>query len=48
MEYSWKATYTKNLHAADLDDPIRVGGLAPDVLVRDIMNTESEVLCYRY
>ena len=33
---------------ASLDDVVPMGGLAPDVKVRDIIGTETEFLCYRY
>ena len=33
---------------AALTDPLYIGDLAPTVQAKDIMNTESELLCYRY
>lgn len=31
-----------------LDDIMRMGGLAPDRIVRDFMDVNSAELCYRY
>ena len=33
---------------ASLNDVVPMGGLAPDVKVRDIIGTENELACYRY
>ncbi len=33
---------------ASLDDVLPMNGLAEDVLVKDIMNTKSDMLCYEY
>ena len=30
------------------EDSIPMGGLAPDVTVGDILDTQGETLCYRY
>ncbi|KAL2217410.1 hypothetical protein M432DRAFT_516476, partial [Thermoascus aurantiacus ATCC 26904] len=47
-EYSGEAAYVDDSKDATLDDLIPLGGLAPDVRVRDIIDTESGLLCYRY
>lgn len=46
-DYSGKAAYTSNSEAS-LRDPLPLGDLAPDVRIEDIMDTESELVCYRY
>ena len=46
-DYSGKAAYTSSSDAS-LKDPLPLGDLAPDVRVEDMMNTESELFCYRY
>ena len=33
---------------ASLDDPLRMGGLAEDLTVRDVMSTISSPFCYSY
>ncbi|MCJ1229643.1 hypothetical protein MMC12_006312 [Toensbergia leucococca] len=33
---------------ASLNDIIPMGGLAPDITIADMMETESGLLCYRY
>jgi hypothetical protein len=33
---------------ADLKDVLPMGGLAADMKAEDVMNTESDLLCYRY
>lgn len=47
-EYLGEAAYVDDSKDATLDDLIILGGLAPDVRVRDIIDTESVLLCYRY
>lgn len=48
MEYSGKAANALTTVDASLRDSLPMGGLARDVIVEDIINTESELLCYRY
>jgi tyrosinase len=38
----------KESKLASPDDAISIGGLAPDIKVRDIMDVRSGLLCYRY
>lgn len=38
----------KSTGVATLDDILPMGGLAPDIQVREIMETEGNILCYRY
>ena len=33
---------------ASLEDIIPMGGIAPDIKVVDILDTESGILCYKY
>ena len=46
-EYLGKAAHNSKQHAS-LTDVIPMGGLAPDINVSDIMDTDSGPLCYRY
>ena len=46
-EYSGKAAYTSRSEAG-LEDPLPLGELAGDVRVKDMMDTESGRLCYKY
>jgi tyrosinase len=46
-EYTGKAR-SDSEDAASLSDVLPMGGLAPDMHASDVMNTESELLCYRY
>lgn len=46
-EYSGRAATNSTLEAS-LTDMISMGGLAPDISVVEIMDTESGMLCYRY
>jgi hypothetical protein len=34
--------------AASLSDVLPMGGLAPDMRASDVMNIESDLLCYKY
>jgi len=33
---------------ASLEDAVEMGGFADDVRVRDLMSTQSDLLCYSY
>ncbi len=33
---------------AELTDKIKMAGLAPEIEVKEVMNTEGELLCYTY
>jgi tyrosinase len=33
---------------ASLEDIVEMGGFADDILVRDLMSTQSDLLCYSY
>ena len=46
-EYSGKAAYNSTNNAC-LSDSVPMGGLAPDIIVSEIMITESRLLCYEY
>jgi tyrosinase len=46
-EYTGKAR-SDSKDAASLSDVLPMGGLAPDIRASDVMNTESDFLCYRY
>lgn len=39
---------TNSTVKASLEDILPMGGLAPDVKIAKIMETESELLCYKY
>lgn len=46
-EYLGRAAHNSTQHAS-LTDVIPMGGLAPNINVFDIMETNSGLLCYRY
>ena len=46
-EYTGKAR-SDSKDAATLSDVLPMGGLAPDMRASDVMNTESDLLCYIY
>ncbi|KAH8777274.1 hypothetical protein BGZ57DRAFT_927509 [Hyaloscypha finlandica] len=46
-EYKGKAK-SDSEDAASLSDVLPMGGFAHDMRVSDVMNTESDLLCYRY
>lgn len=47
LEYSGKAA-RNSTNQALITDAIRMGGLAPDIQVSEILDTQTELLCYRY
>lgn len=47
MEYTGPSKHGSDQEAS-LDDLLPMGTLAKVVQVREVMNTESDLLCYRY
>lgn len=47
MDYS-DLYETNNTEKASLKDVLRLGGLAEDVTVGDVLDTQGGVLCYKY
>jgi tyrosinase len=47
MHYLGAAKHHSN-ESASLDDILPMGNFAPGIMVKEIMNTESGLLCYRY
>lgn len=41
-------TQRHSMKMAELTDKIKMAGLAPEIEVKEVMNTEGELLCYTY
>ncbi|KAI9683473.1 MAG: hypothetical protein M1822_006013 [Bathelium mastoideum] len=47
-QYEGSTGHNETDNSASLDDTLPLGGLAPDVKVSDIIDTQGNLLCYRY
>ncbi|KZZ99247.1 putative domain, di-copper centre [Beauveria brongniartii RCEF 3172] len=48
LEYNGRASKDDTKAAASVNDVLGMKGLGPDLAVKEVMNTQSGILCYRY